>query len=265
MLRKKCQSPELKLRPVAATETVLNDRCAKKDTIGPLEKNRRLPILSRMDKRARLAVFLSGGGTTLQNLIDRIADGRLHAEIAVVISNNRTAHGLVRGERAGIPVTVVDRKAYGTREEFSQAMFSACREYRANLVCLAGFMQLIVIPEDFAGRVLNIHPALIPAFCGKGYYGHHVHEAVIASGAKVSGCTVHFADNQYDHGPIIIQRAVPVLDDDTPETLAERVFREECEAYPEAIRLVTGGHVRVDGRKVIRIIAEDQENAEKTK
>jgi formyltetrahydrofolate-dependent phosphoribosylglycinamide formyltransferase len=205
-----------------------------------------------MDKRPRLAVFLSGGGTTLQNLIDRIADGRLRAEIAIVVSNNRTAHGLVRAERAGIAVAVVDRKAYETREDFSEAMFSACREYRADLVCLAGFMQLIVIPKDFAGRVLNIHPALIPAFCGKGYYGHHVHEAVIASGAKVSGCTVHFADNQYDHGPIVIQRAVPVLDDDTPETLAERVFREECDAYPEAIRLVTENLIRIEGQRVVR-------------
>jgi formyltetrahydrofolate-dependent phosphoribosylglycinamide formyltransferase len=205
-----------------------------------------------MDKRPRLAVFLSGGGTTLQNLIDRVADGRLVAEIAIVVSNNRDAYGLVRAERAGIPVAVVDRKAYGTREEFSEAMFSACRDYRADLVCLAGFMQLIVIPEDFAGRVLNIHPALIPAFCGKGYYGHHVHEAVIASGAKVSGCTVHFADNQYDHGPIISQKAVPVLDDDTPETLAERVFQEECEAYPEAIRLVIEGRIRIEGQRAVR-------------
>ncbi len=205
---------------------------------------------------------MSGGGTTLQNLIDRIADGRLHAEIAVVVSNNRTAHGLVRAERAGIPVTVVDRKAYETREEFSEAMFSACREYGADLVCLAGFMQLIVIPDDFAGRVLNIHPALIPAFCGKGYYGHHVHEAVIASGVKVSGCTVHFADNQYDHGPIILQMVVPVLDDDTPDTLAERVFREECDAYPAAIRLVLGGRVRVEGRRVKIISAEGAEKTE---
>jgi formyltetrahydrofolate-dependent phosphoribosylglycinamide formyltransferase len=205
-----------------------------------------------MDKRPRLAVFLSGGGTTLQNLIDRVADGRLVAEIAIVVSNNRDAYGLARAERAGIPVAVVDRKAYGTRDEFSDAMFSVCRDYRADLVCLAGFMQLIVIPDDFAGRVLNIHPALIPAFCGKGYYGHHVHEAVIASGAKVSGCTVHFADNQYDHGPIIIQMAVPVLDDETPETLAERVFHEECEAYPEAIRLVTEGRIRIEGQRVVR-------------
>jgi folate-dependent phosphoribosylglycinamide formyltransferase PurN len=111
-------------------------------------------------------------------------------------------------------------------------------------------LQLIQIPDDFLGRVMNIHPALIPAFCGKGFYGHHVHEAVLAYGAKITGCTVHFADNQYDHGPIILQRAVPVLDDDTPGSLAERVFAQECEAYPEAIRLFAAGRLRIQGRRV---------------
>src|SRR5437868_7559018 len=114
-------------------------------------------------------------------------------------------------------------------------------------------MQLIVIPDDFIGRVLNIHPALIPAFCGKGYYGHHVHEAVLAYGAKVSGCTVHFADNEYDHGPIILQRAVEVRDDDTAETLAARVFAQECEAYPEAVGRFAEGRLRVEGR-VVRVM-----------
>jgi phosphoribosylglycinamide formyltransferase-1 len=118
------------------------------------------------------------------------------------------------------------------------------------LVCLAGFLQLISIPEDFQGRVMNIHPALIPAFCGKGFYGHHVHEAVLAYGVKITGCTVHFCDNQYDHGPIILQRAVPVLDDDTPDSLAARVFQQECEAYPEAIRLFAEGRLRIEGRRV---------------
>jgi folate-dependent phosphoribosylglycinamide formyltransferase PurN len=118
------------------------------------------------------------------------------------------------------------------------------------LVCLAGFLQLLPVPEDFAGRVMNIHPALIPAFCGQGFYGHHVHEAALAYGVKVSGCTVHFADNVFDHGPIILQRAVPVLDGDTAETLAARVFDQECEAYPEAIRLFAEGRLHIDGRSV---------------
>ena len=144
----------------------------------------------------------------------------------------------------------VDRKEAGSLAEFSKQIFAHCRAANVDLVCLAGFMQLIEVPDDFLGRVMNIHPALIPAFCGKGYYGHHVHEAVLAYGAKVSGCTVHFVDNQYDHGPVILQRAVPVLDDETAETLAARVFKEECEAYPEAIRLFAEKRLQIDGRRV---------------
>ena len=199
----------------------------------------------------RLAILLSGGGTTLQNLIDRIADGRLRARIVLVVSNHADAYGLFRAEEAGITTAVVDRKECNSREDFSRRIFDQVRQAKADLVCMAGFLQLLLIPEDFTGRVLNIHPALIPAFCGKGFYGHHVHEAALAYGVKVSGCTVHFADNVYDHGPIILQRTVPVLDSDTPETLAERVFKEECEAYPEAIALYAAGRLRVEGRRVL--------------
>jgi formyltetrahydrofolate-dependent phosphoribosylglycinamide formyltransferase len=202
----------------------------------------------------RLAVLLSGNGTTLQNLIDRIVDGRLSARIVLVVANHVEAFGLTRAERAGIPTAVVERKKCTSRQEFSQLIFDACREEQTEVACMAGFMQLLTIPDDFQHRVLNIHPALIPAFCGKGFYGHHVHEAVLAYGAKVSGCTVHFADNQYDHGPIILQRTVPVLDDDTPDTLAARVFEQECEAYPEAIRLFAEKRLRFEGRRV-RIVA----------
>jgi formyltetrahydrofolate-dependent phosphoribosylglycinamide formyltransferase len=203
-----------------------------------------------MNQPIRLAVLLSANGTTLQNLLDRIADGRLKAQVVLVISNRSDAFGLVRAEASGVPTAVVDRKECASREEFSERIFAMCREPRADLVCLAGFLQLLRIPDDFQNRVMNIHPALMPAFCGKGYYGHHVHEAVLAYGAKVSGCTVHFTDNQYDHGPIILQRPVLVLDDDTPELLAERVFRQECEAYPEAIQLAAEGRLRVEGRRV---------------
>ena len=203
-----------------------------------------------MNQPIRLAVLLSANGTTLQNLLDRIADGRLKAQVVLVISNRSDAFGLVRAEASGVPTAVVDRKECASREEFSQRIFALCREARADLVCLAGFLQLLRIPDDFQNRVMNIHPALMPAFCGKGYYGHHVHEAVLAYGAKVSGCTVHFTDNQYDHGPIILQRPVLVLDDDTPDLLAERVFRQECEAYPEAIQLFAEGRLRVEGRRV---------------
>lgn len=198
----------------------------------------------------RLAVLLSGSGTTLQNLLDHIADGRLAAKVVCVLSNQPQAHGLVRAREAGIATAVVERKACASREEFSERLFQHCRESRADLVCLAGFLQLVLIPPDFALRVMNIHPALIPAFCGQGFHGRRVHQAVLEAGVKLTGCTVHFADNQYDHGPIILQRAVPTADDDTPESLAARVFAEECRAYPEAIRLYAEGRLRVAGRRV---------------
>jgi formyltetrahydrofolate-dependent phosphoribosylglycinamide formyltransferase len=203
-----------------------------------------------MTKPLRLAILISGSGTTLQNLLDRSADGRLPAQVVVVVSSRGDAFGLTRAARARVPAMSVERKSCASREEFSERVFEYCRMADADLVCLAGFLHLIPIPDDFAGRVLNIHPALIPAFCGKGFHGPHVHEAVVASGVKVSGCTVHFADNEYDQGPIILQRVVPVLDDDTPDTLAARVFEQECEAYPEAIRLFAEGRLRIEGRRV---------------
>jgi phosphoribosylglycinamide formyltransferase 1 len=198
----------------------------------------------------RLAVLISGSGTTLQNLIDRIGDGRLQAKIVLVVSSKADAFGLERARRAGLTTAFVSRKMAGSVEAFSDQVFAACRKARAELVCMAGFLHLLHIPDDYLGRVMNIHPALIPAFCGKGYYGHRVHEAVLESGAKVSGCTVHFADNEYDHGPIISQRVVPVLDDDTPDSLAARVFEQECEAYPEAIQWFAERRLRIEGRRV---------------
>lgn len=198
----------------------------------------------------RVAVLLSKSGTSLQNLLDRSVDGRLNAEIVAVVSNNANAFGLERARRANIPTFAVDRKEAASVAEFSRRLFAPCRQAKTDLVCLAGFLQLIEVPDDFAGRVMNIHPALIPAFCGQGYYGHRVHEAVLAAGAKVSGCTVHFVDNEYDHGPIILQRTVEVLDDDTPDSLAARVFAAECEAYPDAIRLFALKRLKIEGRRV---------------
>jgi formyltetrahydrofolate-dependent phosphoribosylglycinamide formyltransferase len=198
----------------------------------------------------RIAVLLSGSGTTLQNLLERIVAGKLSAQIVLAISDRPDAFGLVRASRAGIRTAVVQRSTFGSRDAFSEAIFNQCRQAEAGLVCMAGFLQLLHIPDDFLGRVMNIHPALIPAFCGKGYYGSRVHEAVLEYGAKLSGCTVHFADNVYDHGPIILQRTVPVLPDDTAESLAARVFQKECEAYPDAIQLFAQGRLRLEGRKV---------------
>lgn len=197
--------------------------------------------------RPRLVALISAGGTTLQNLIDRIADGRLDAEIVGVVSSRADAYGVERAYRAGLPVAVVERTPATT---FSDRVFAVIREFRPDLVVFAGWLHLVHISADFKGKVLNIHPSLLPAFGGKGMYGHHVHEAVLAYGAKLTGCTVHFADDTYDTGPILAQRAVPVHDDDTPEVLAARVFAAECEAYPEAIRRVAAGGWKVDGRRV---------------
>ena len=198
----------------------------------------------------RIVVLISGGGTTLKNLIRYMDAGRLSVEIPLVISSNPEAIGKQFAEEAGIPYGVIQRKDFNLQDAFSRAIFSQCREVNAGLVVMGGFLKRITIPEDFENRVLNVHPALIPSFCGEGMYGHLVHEAVLQYGVKISGCTVHFADNQYDHGPVILQKAVPVLDDDTPESLAVRVFMAECEAYPEALQRIAEGRVTVEGRKV---------------
>jgi phosphoribosylglycinamide formyltransferase-1 len=202
----------------------------------------------------RLVALVSGGGTTLQNLIDRIAAGKLNAVIAGVVSSRADVMGVERAKKAGIPVTVVGktRGASAPRSPgFADGVWAAVRSFGPDLVCFAGWLHLLPIPDDFRHRVLNIHPALLPAFGGKGMYGRRVHEAVLAYGARVSGCTVHFADDTYDTGPILVQKCVPVKEDDDPETLAARVFGAECEAYPEAIELIAAGRVSVQGRRVV--------------
>lgn len=198
-----------------------------------------------------LAVFISGGGTTLKNLLDKIAAGELPAEVRLVISSNPAAGGLRFAREADIPTLVIEKKRFDDPAEYSEAMFAPCRVAGVQLVAMGGFLKHVLIPPDFANRVINIHPALIPAFCGHGFYGERVHRAALEYGVKVSGCTVHFVDNDYDHGPIILQRTVPVLPDDTPSRLAARVFDAEREAFPEAIRLFAVGRLRVDGRTVI--------------
>ena len=203
-----------------------------------------------MTKKISLGVLISGSGTTLQNFIDQIETGKLNASIQVVISSKPNAAGLGRAIKHNIPTVVVPYTNHKNIDSFSSAITSELEKYPIDLITLAGFLHLYKISEKYKGMVMNVHPGLIPAFCGHHYYGHKVHEAVINYGAKVSGCTVHFADNEYDKGPIIIQRAVPVLDDDTSDTLAARVFKEECEAYPEAIRLFAEGRLKIEGRKV---------------
>jgi phosphoribosylglycinamide formyltransferase-1 len=199
-----------------------------------------------MPKPIRLVALISGGGTTLQNLLDRIAAGRLNAHIVGVVSSRADAFGVERARRAGVRVEIVP----GRSPEFAEGVWKAVRSLAPDLVCFAGWLHLLPIPEDFRHRVLNIHPALLPAFGGKGMYGRRVHEAVLNSGARVSGCTVHFADDQYDTGPILVQKCVPVKLGDDPDSLAARVFEAECEAYPEAIDLIVSGRVRVEGGRV---------------
>jgi formyltetrahydrofolate-dependent phosphoribosylglycinamide formyltransferase len=184
-----------------------------------------------------LGVLISGSGRSLQNLIDRIAAGSLSARIETVVSSHPDVQGLERARKAGLPAKVVDYRAYKNNEAFSEAVTRELDRHPLDLVVMAGFLRRWVFPTSYQGRVLNIHPALLPKYGGKGFYGHHVHEAVLKAGETESGCTVHFADHHYDRGPILVQKRVPVLPGDTPDTLAARVFEAECEAYPEAIRL----------------------------
>ncbi|MEX0716266.1 MAG: phosphoribosylglycinamide formyltransferase [Planctomycetaceae bacterium] len=208
------------------------------------------PLPAALDRPVRLGVLISGGGTTLANFVREIEAGTLAAEIPIVIASRADCGGIAKTEAAGIPCDVIRRQEFDSLEAFSDAVFERLRAARVDLIVLAGYLLLLRIPADFRHRVMNIHPALVPAFCGKGYYGERVHAAALERGAKVSGCTVHFADNEYDHGPIIVQRCVPVEDDDTPATLAARVFAAECEAYPEAVRLFAAGRLEIDGRRV---------------
>jgi formyltetrahydrofolate-dependent phosphoribosylglycinamide formyltransferase len=201
-------------------------------------------------KNLRLAVLLSGSGTTLENFFVLREQGKLPAEVALVIGSRPDAYGLERAKARSVPTAVVQRKKFVLPEEFSEAIFSTLEPVKPDLVCLAGFLSLLQIPPAYEHRVINIHPALLPSFGGKGYYGNKVHEAVLNAGCKVAGCTVHFVDNEYDHGPIIAQRAVPVLEGDTTESLAHRVQEAEREVYPEVIRLFAASRLQVEGRKV---------------
>lgn len=198
----------------------------------------------------RLGVLISGGGTTLMNLVEQIRQGKLNAHIAVVISSRSTAAGVDRAKAAGLNVKIIRKKDFPEIDDFSSRIGEELVASDVELVVQGGWLCLWKIPPRFENRVMNIHPALLPSFGGQGMWGHHVHEAVLKAGCKLSGCTVHFCSNEYDSGPIIVQRCCPVKDDDTPETLAARVFREECIAYPEAIRLFAEGRLSVQNGKV---------------
>jgi formyltetrahydrofolate-dependent phosphoribosylglycinamide formyltransferase len=201
-------------------------------------------------KPLRLGVLISGGGRTMLNILDAIGRGELNAEIAVVISSLSAVAGVGRARSAGLPLKIVRKKDCADLDAFSRQIVAELEAAQVDLVVQGGWLCLWKIPPQYENRVMNIHPALLPSFGGQGMWGHHVHDAVLAAGCKVSGCTVHFCTNEYDRGPIIVQRTCPVQDDDTPDTLADRVFEQECLAYPEAIRLFAAGCLHVEGNRV---------------
>ncbi len=198
----------------------------------------------------RLGALVSGGGRTMLNLADRIAAGTLPATIAVVISSRHSAPAVRLAAERGLTVRVAARRDFATEPAMHDAISAWLADARVDLVCLCGYLRWFRCDPQWTNRAMNIHPALLPAFGGPGMYGLRLHKAVLDSGATTSGCTVHFVDNTYDHGPIILQRTCPVLPGDDPEKLAARVFALECEAYPEAVRLFVEGRLRVEGRSV---------------
>ncbi len=200
----------------------------------------------------RLAVMVSGGGTDLQSVINGVQSGKIPAEIAVVISSKPGVYALERAKKAGIPGVVICKKDYADEQAFFDANLGVLREYGAEGVVLAGYLSILgkQMIEAYPNKIINIHPSLIPSFCGKGYYGLRVHQAVLDYGAKVSGATVHFVDEGADTGPIILQQAVSVLPEDTAESLQQRILEVEHEILPEAVALFCAGRLLVQGRKV---------------
>jgi phosphoribosylglycinamide formyltransferase-1 len=201
----------------------------------------------------RLALFASGGGTNVQAILDAIESGALPAEAVCCISNTDEAGALDRARRHNIPTATIPPRAYDTPSAFGDALLKTLSEYRADFVALAGYMVKIPpnVVEAYRTRMTNVHPALLPAFGGQGMYGMHVHEAVLDYGVHWTGVTVHLVDEEYDHGPVVLQEPVPVRADDTPQRLADRVQAVEHDLYPQALRLFATNRVRVEGRTAI--------------
>ena len=200
----------------------------------------------------RIAVLCSGGGSNLQAIIDAVEAGKIDGEIVLVIANASKAYALERARNHGTPAMFISKKQAGSTEAFNDEILRQLQAVNAELVVLAGYLPIVggQIVRAYEHRIINIHPALIPSFCGVGMYGHHVHEAVLAYGAKISGATTHFVDEQVDHGGVIMQKSVPVLEGDTAEALAARVLEVEHEILPESVRLFCAGKLGVDGRHV---------------
>lgn len=198
----------------------------------------------------RVAVLLSGEGTSLENLCEQIDKGKVPARVVAVISSKSGAGGLRRAEHRGIPAVAVPRKQHRNVDAFNDALHEALAPHDPELIALLGFLSPFQLRGRYEGRVMNVHPALIPAFSGRGFYGRHVYDAVFEKGVKVTGATVHFVDEEYDHGPIVLQEAVPVREDDSVESLQDRVTAAERRLVPEAIRLFAEGRLEVDGSRV---------------
>ena len=220
------------------------DSLSRMESMQPIDSERPL----------RLAVFASGGGTNFQAILDAVERGTLPLTVALCLSNTPKAGALMRARRHDVPTAILNPRDFETEAAYVAALMAVLGEHGVNFIALAGYMRKIpvAVVEAFRGRMLNIHPALLPSFGGKGLYGRRVHEAVLAYGARWSGATVHLVDEEYDTGPIVLQEPVPVLPGDTPETLAERVLRVEHWLYPQALRLFAEDRVRVDGR-IVRI------------
>ena len=195
------------------------------------------------ERRFQIAVLISGGGSTLKNILEWIRRGDLKVDVGLVISSTAKAGGLEHARSASVPFEVIPRKKEWSDADYSEAVFRPLRSQGVDLVVMGGFLKHVLIPADFENRVINIHPSLIPNYCGAGFYGMKVHSAVVADRCTESGCTVHFVDNQYDHGPIIEQSRVPVHPDDSPEDLQKRVFAAECEVYPRVIQSISEGKI----------------------
>ena len=195
----------------------------------------------------RVAVLLSGSGTSLENLFEHMERGEVPGEVSVVIASKANAFGLERARRRGVPAIAIPRAEHPDIAAFNDALHAELSQHEVDLVALLGFLSLFELRGKYEDRVINVHPALIPAFCGHGFYGHRVHEAVLAAGVKTTGATVHFVNEEYDKGPILVQESVPVEEDDTPDSLAERVQAAERRLVPRAVRLIAEGRVRIEG------------------
>ncbi len=230
-------------------------------TIDPGDCPGRSHPRARRLRKLRIAVLASGNGTNLQAILDACARGEIPGQVVVVLSNTPSAGALARARDAGVLGVLVDHRTFASRQAFERRLVELLHVHRVDLICLAGWLRILSpwVVQQFAGQIMNIHPALLPSFGGRGMYGARVHHAVLAYGVKFTGCTVHFVDETPDGGPIILQAAVPVHDDDTPASLAARVSTLEHQFYPEAIRLFAQGRLQVSGRRVEILPALEQD------